>query len=95
MGIEVVKKNLVSFTVCLEDLKYTNITESAKLSLVDVVAGVGGFSGLLLGASLLSTVEIFEGLLTIMTFGLVKKKNREDALLSTIKTDNLRQVNSF
>lgn len=66
LDISEIKKHVASFNIYYDELKYTNITQLAKLTEVDLLAGIGGFSGLFLGASFLTFTELFELILTIL-----------------------------
>ena len=57
---EEVKKRFYSLVIFYEDLKYTLITESPNIELVDLVSNVGGILGVFLGISFLSFIEIVE-----------------------------------
>lgn len=57
------KSSLMSFDVYYPDLKYTEISQDPKYGLVDFLSSVGGSLGLLIGASFLSFLEIFEVLI--------------------------------
>ncbi len=71
------KKNVLSFSVFFDQLKYTNITQIPKYYPLDLIASIGGFLGLLLGTSLLTFVEIIESILTIILIFFKKLKRRK------------------
>ena len=54
------KDSLVSFDVYYEDLIYTEITQNPQYLIIDFIAAIGGSFGLLMGASLISIIEVFE-----------------------------------
>jgi hypothetical protein len=60
---QVIMENTLAVNVYYEDLKYTLISETPKMSIFDLVANTGGTLGLFIGVSLLSFVEIVEILL--------------------------------
>ena len=55
-----IKENIVKISVYYDDLRYTEIVENESMTLVDLIASLGGILSLFLGASLLSLMEIFE-----------------------------------
>ena len=65
------RKSVLSMNIYYSSLKYTEITQLEKNTLVDLVCDIGGTMGLFLGASLLSMIELLEALISIF---LVKLK---------------------
>ena len=45
VDVEKMKAKMASINVYYPNLKYTNITQLGKMKWVDVISGVGGFSG--------------------------------------------------
>lgn len=72
INISELRKRIASFNVFFEELKYTNITELAKYSQLDLISNIGGFMGIFLGSSFLTIAEVFEVIITIMVS--LKKK---------------------
>lgn len=70
------KKSLVSFDVYYEDLQYTEIIQSPQYTIIDLISSIGGSLGLLLGASLLSLVELVE--LCIKTLVILCRFSKND-----------------
>lgn len=56
----------VGLNVIMNDMRYMEITQSAKMTGTDLVSNIGGCLGLFLGMSLLSFFEIFEYLIQIV-----------------------------
>jgi adenylosuccinate lyase len=52
--------NEYSFTVYYEDLKYTYISQQAKVEFIDLISNIGGSLGLFLGISFISFLELFD-----------------------------------
>ncbi len=57
---ESIKSNLVKVNIYYDSLSYTQITESAKMNKVSLLASIGGFMGMFLGMSLMTFVEILD-----------------------------------
>jgi hypothetical protein len=55
-----VQNNYVSLEVVCESIQIDNFTQDASITAVDVIANVGGNTGLWIGMSFLSLVEIIE-----------------------------------
>jgi hypothetical protein len=73
---EMFKESLVRIFIYFDEIKTTEITESPSMTLVDLVANIGGTLGLFIGVSLLSFVEIIELLMEvirILSQGLIHK----------------------
>jgi hypothetical protein len=54
------KESNLALNIFYPSLKYTQLTESPKTSLIDLVSNVGGLLGIFLGFSIFSIVEILE-----------------------------------
>lgn len=63
---ENVRDSLVSLLIAYEDIEYTMISEQPTLTIIDVIANVGGTLGLFIGISLLSVFELAEILIKIL-----------------------------
>lgn len=57
---EMLKESMARISIDFDELKMTQITESASFSLVDLTADIGGTLGLFIGVSVLSFVELVE-----------------------------------
>jgi len=55
-----VQNNYVSLEVACESIQISNYTQQASITAVDLIANVGGNTGLWIGMSFLSVVEIIE-----------------------------------
>lgn len=53
-------RGFIGFNVYYKDLKYTFISQQAKMKIFDLISNIGGLFGLFLGMGLLSFVEIIE-----------------------------------
>lgn len=49
----------------MPDLVYTEITQEPLFTFIDLLASIGGSTGLFLGGSLLSLLEVFEAIVTL------------------------------
>lgn len=67
------------------DIEYTSITEQEALTIIDMIANVGGTLGLFIGISLLSFLEMAEILIKIASI-LLKDK---------VKTVRTKKPKSF
>lgn len=72
------RKSLVSFDVYYEDLQYTEIVQSPQYTIIDLISSIGGSLGLLLGASLLSLVELVE--LCVKTLVILCRFSKNDKI---------------
>ena len=52
------KQKMSSFDIQINDLSYTEIEETPKLSVWDVISNIGGNLGLFLGMSFISLAEV-------------------------------------
>lgn len=68
------KDTVIAFNVFYKDLKYTEITQTAKTNIEDLLSDLGGLLGLFIGASFLSFAEIIELLCMIIPI-LLDSKN--------------------
>ncbi len=59
------KDNIASFNIYMPDLVYTEITQEPLFTFIDLLASIGGSTGLFLGGSLLSLLEVFEAIVTL------------------------------
>ena len=69
------KKRVASVEVYVSSLYVQEYTDMAKLTKSDVFSSVGGFVGLLLGISVLTFIELLEGILTIVQIVYNKRKS--------------------
>jgi len=60
LSLDKLKQSIVKLSIFYDELRYTEIVESERMTLVDLLSGLGGVLGLFLGASLLSFLEIAE-----------------------------------
>ena len=72
---DLLKKSIASINVFYDDLRYTKISQTSKMNLVDLMSNIGGTLGLYLGMSFLSFVEIFEAIIQAFII-LFEKKNK-------------------
>lgn len=57
---ETLKDRYLYFNIFYPSLKYTQITESPKTSLIELISNMGGLLGIFLGLSIFSLIEIVE-----------------------------------
>lgn len=67
------KENLLSVHLYFPEMMHTRISETAKYEIIDLVAGIGGYMGLMIGASIFSLFEIAKLSLEIMKAFFVQK----------------------
>ena len=67
LSIDDIQKNVIAFNVYYKDLKYTKITQTAKMNIEDLISHLGGLLGLFIGVSFLSVAEIIEMLCNILS----------------------------
>jgi hypothetical protein len=60
-------QGVISLAVFYSKLEYSELVETASLSEISLIAGLGGTLGLFLGVSVLTFIEVFEYLLRILT----------------------------
>ena len=63
---ESIKRGIVKLNIYYDSLSYTQITESAKMNKVSLLASIGGFMGMFLGMSLMTFVEILDILVRLI-----------------------------
>ena len=63
-----VQNNYVSLEVVCQSIQLNNYTEQASVGAVDVIANVGGNTGLWIGMSFLSLIEILETLYRLLRY---------------------------
>ena len=73
-----IRSGLVKVNIYYESLSYTQVQETVKINEVSLIATIGGFMGMFLGASLMTFVEIFD----IMIKFFMRKSNEKKARLS-------------
>ncbi len=71
-----IESSVVAFDVYFKELMYTNITQVSKMDGLGLLSSIGGFLGLLLGASLLTFVEVIEAFLTVLLHLLTSKSQK-------------------
>ena len=64
-NMSAIRGSFISMSVYYSELKYTEIQQLEKNTLVDLICGIGGTLGLFIGASVLSLVEIIEAIFTV------------------------------
>lgn len=79
MNYDSLKRNMVQIAVYYGDLGYQQYQELEKMSLGDLISGIGGTLGLFLGMSFLSFVEIFDVMLQIF-FYLISKDSDSNSV---------------
>jgi hypothetical protein len=91
LTFEQYKSNLVAFNVYYEELVYTQISESAKMTSIDLVANIGGVLGLFLGTSVLTFTEWIELIVEIIfiLFGRDYRQKNTDETTTTTTTMGL------
>ena len=78
---ENIRQGLVKLNIYYDSLSYTQITESAKMNKVSLLASIGGFMGMFLGMSLMTFVEILDILVRLI---LHKMSNALSYVISVI-----------
>ena len=66
MSIEAIQGGLAKLNIYYDSLSYTQITESAKINQVSLLASIGGFMGMFLGMSLMTFVEILDVIMRLI-----------------------------
>ena len=61
--------------------QYTEISETPKITFVDLVSSIGGALGVFLGLSVFSFIEIFEIIIQILFLILKKEKNENNNVI--------------
>jgi hypothetical protein len=69
------ERSFLSINIYYSELKYTEIKQLEKQSIIDLICAIGGIFGLFIGASLLSFIEIIEGLILVLFECFKTKKN--------------------
>ena len=72
-----IQKRMTCFNIYFEDLKYTNYTQIPKMTISQLVSSIGGYLGILLGASILTVIEILEISLMIISAFIKKRINQK------------------
>ena len=80
-----IRKSVAAVNVFYSELKYTEIRQQPKATLVDLICGVGGILGLFVGASFLSIVELLEASIAVV---LAKCSQYRYKIESTNKINN-------
>ena len=86
------KHNLVKLSVFYESLSYKRVDESPALTVISLVANIGGYMSLFLGMSLLSFVTLFElaAQIVFAVFAvLLRKRKRRRRKQQQMKSDTL------
>jgi hypothetical protein len=65
-NMSVLRESILSFGVYYSELKYTEIDQLEKQSIIEFVCNLGGTFGLFIGASVLSFIEILEGIIAVV-----------------------------
>ena len=80
INFETIKESVSSLKISYKDIEYTIIGEQASITLIDLIANIGGTLGLFIGISLLSFVEIAEILIKLANIMLKERmKQKSDA----------------
>ena len=97
LTFEQYKNNLVAFNVYYEELVYTQISESAKVTSIDLVANIGGVLGLFLGTSVLTFTEWIELIVEIIfiLFGRDYRQKNTDETTTTMGLVNFIKYNEL
>ena len=74
LSYEMYKSLFVNLNIFFPSLQFTQITESPKMSPIDLLAQIGGSLGMFLSLSLFTFVEVFECLILIVYALFFKKK---------------------
>lgn len=74
--LEDLRESLVSFSIYYYDFKYTFISQSPKMQLVDLVSNFGGLLGLFVGMSFLSFGELIQIIIEVLIILFEKNKVR-------------------
>ena len=72
-----IQKRMTCFNIYFEELKYTNYTQIPKMTISQLVSSIGGYLGILLGASILTVIEILEISLMIISAFIKKRINQK------------------
>lgn len=80
--MELIRQSFLSLHVQFEDMVYTSITEQENLTVIDLIANIGGTLGLFIGISFLSFLEMVEILIKLFSI-IIGNKFR-----SNLKTKN-------
>lgn len=84
-----IKNSMVAFNVYYQTDLYRSIVDNAKMEQTTIVSQVGNYTGLFLGASFLSVVEICGlGLNIMLAYKNQKSKNNKTAAASAEKSDS-------
>ena len=74
INFDEITKNSLALNIYFNDLEYTQIEETEKNDIVDLVANVGGTVGVFIGISILSFAELLEFFIEIC-FIMFKKRS--------------------
>uniref|UniRef100_A0A914C4J5 Uncharacterized protein n=1 Tax=Acrobeloides nanus TaxID=290746 RepID=A0A914C4J5_9BILA len=88
--MEKYRKNAAMIQVFYEELNYETLTESPAYTWMMVLADLGGLTGLWIGASVVSTLELV--MLAVYTFQAYKKRRKESSVTAySIRPTLLKQ----
>ena len=85
---EVIERSVIGLEISYHDIEYTSITEQESVTLIDLIANIGGTLGLFIGISLLSFMEIIE--IFIKMFGIFmctrfrREQTKKDSYVVTV-----------
>ena len=68
------KKQIFSANIYFSELKYTEITQTPAMNIIDLFANIGGTLGLFVGISVLSFIEIIEFIMEVIIIYFEKRK---------------------
>ena len=74
LTFDLIKQSVLSLNVYYADLSYMEYSQKAKTTLIDLVSNIGGITGVFIGASFLSILEIFEALIEVLTIFFSRNK---------------------
>jgi len=81
--IETVTEAIVGLEIAYADIEYTSISEEPSVTIIDLIADIGGTLGLFIGISMLSFMEMAEILIKIgsilITNKFRSKKSKPDS----------------
>ena len=80
MTLDELERRLISLNVYYPKLSYSFISEQQQYTITDLISSIGGSLGLLLGASLLSLMEIIDLFVRILMIFFRKNRNGSSPL---------------
>ena len=80
MSIDKFRQAYLGLDIFFPIKQYTEISETPKVTFVDLVSSIGGALGVFLGLSVFSFIEIFEIICQILFLVFRKQKNNNERL---------------